>query len=299
MHTIVDVQGYFLPADTTTNGGFYTPIAPLRSTDTRSRPICVADGACHGLGPVPAGTELRNTSAAPAGTMATVANLTVVGGAGTGYLTADTCASLIPGPQSRSIINFANNDTVANLAVVPSVATGAGAEFCTYSPNSLHEIIDVQGYFGPYSAGSLGFLPRTPTRLVDTRNCWVDPATRVQRCGQRNTAGSVVRITAPAGANAVVVNLTAIDPQSAGYVTADSCGTMVAGPQSQSNLNALVGSVVANMAIVPVGADGTFCIYVSSSMHLAVDLMGTFADTGGMQFVPVTPVRVHDSRVPV
>ena len=75
-------------------------------------------------------------------------------------------------------------------------------------------------------------------------------------------------------------------------------GIVVAGPQSQSNLNALAGSVVANMAMVPVGADGTFCVYVSSSMHLAVDVMGTFSATGNQLYVPVTPLRVHDSRQP-
>jgi len=120
----------------------------------------------------------------------------------------------------------------------------------------------------------------------------------VQRCGQRNAAGSIMRIKAPDGARVAVINLTAIDPQAAGYVTADACTKMVAGQQSQSNLNALVGSVVANMAMVPVGADGTFCVYVSSSMHLAVDVMGTFSATGNLLYVPVTPLRVHDSRQP-
>ena len=290
IHTIVDVQGYFRTGNAATTTGFYTPISPTRSTDTRSRPICIPNAGCQGLGPVRAGTVVRSTSGAPAGAVATVANLTVVGGVGSGYLTADSCATLIPGPQSRSNLNFADNDTVANFAVVPSASTDAGAEFCTYSPNSLHEVIDVQGYFGPRNTGSQGFIVQTPSRLVDTRGCWTDPATQVQRCGRRNTAGSIMRVTAPPGANSVVVNLTSIDPQTAGYVSADACSNMVAGPQPQSNLNALVGAVVANMAIVPVAADGTFCVYVSSSMHLAIDLMGTFTTGEGLQFMPVTPV---------
>ena len=118
MHTIVDVQGYFKPAGTAGDGASYTPIAPVRSTDTRSRPICRPDAGCEGLGPVPAGTELRNSSVGPIGTLATVANITALGGAGTGYLTADACNTLVPGPQTRSTLNFAGNDTVdANLAV--------------------------------------------------------------------------------------------------------------------------------------------------------------------------------------
>jgi len=297
MHTIVDVQGYFKPA-AAGDGASYTPIAPVRSTDTRTRPICRPGAGCEGLGPVPAGTELRNSSAGPVGALATVANITAVAGAGTGYVTADACSTLVPGPQTRSTLNFAGNDTVANLAVVPSAVVDGGGAFCTYSPNSLHEIIDVQGYFGSPTADSLRYTSQTPARLVDSRSCWTDPVTLVQRCGQRNAASSIMRIKAPDGARVAVINLTAIDPQAAGYVTADACTKMVAGPQSQSNLNALVGSVVANMAMVPVGADGTFCVYVSSSMHLAVDVMGTFSATGNLLYVPVTPLRVHDSRQP-
>jgi hypothetical protein len=37
---------------------------------------------------------------------------------------------------------------------------------------------------------------------------------------------------------------------------------------------------------------------MSSAMHLAVDVMGTFAPGVGLQFLPITPVRVHDSRLP-
>ena len=298
MHTIVDVQGFFVPAPSTPTGSFYTPVTPQRSTDTRNKPICLPDAGCAGLGPIAPDTEISNVAAAPPGATATVANITAVGGSGAGYITGDACASLTPGPQTRSIVNFGNGDTVANFAVVPSVNTDQGAQFCTISPNGLHEIIDVQGFFGPASAASLSFALQTPARLLDTRQCWTDPVTKVERCAKRNPAGSIVRMKAPDGAKAVVVTLTSIDAQAAGYVTANACSSLVAGPQSQSNLNAVVGSPVANMAIVPVDADGTFCAYLSSAMHLAVDVMGTFVSGTAVQFTPVTPVRVHDSRLP-
>jgi hypothetical protein len=298
MHTIVDVQGFFAPSPSTPTGSFYTPVTPQRSTDTRTKPICVPDAGCAGLGPIAPDTEISNIAGAPAGATATVANITAVGGAGAGYITGDACATLTPGPQTRSIVNFGNGDTVANFAVVPSVNTDQGAQFCTISPNGLQEVIDVQGFFGPPSADSLSFALQTPARLIDTRQCWTDPVTQVERCGKRNPAGSIVRMKAPDGAKAMVVTLTSIDAQAPGYVTANACSSLVAGPQSQSNLNAVVGSPVANMAIVPVAADGTFCAYLSSSMHLAVDVMGTFVSGTAVQFVPVTPVRVHDSRQP-
>ena len=62
-----------------------------------------------------------------------------------------------------------------------------------------------------------------------------------------------------------------------------------------SNVNTVVGSGVANAAIVPVDPDGTYCVYVSDPMHVIVDLMGTFG-TSGLRFIAITPKRVHDSR---
>ena len=296
-HTIVDVQGFFSPGGTTATGYFYRQIEPLRTTDTRSQPICRPDAGCIGVGPIPAGTELRNAAPAPQGAVASVVNVTAVDGSGAGYVTADTCTSLIPGHQARSMLNFENRDTIANFAVVPSQVSNGKAEFCTYSPNALHEIIDVQGYFAPYVDGSLAFTPAPTTRVVDTRQCWTDPVTQVQRCGKRTMSGGVVRVQAPAGAKAVVVNLTAVDALAAGYVSAGSCADANLAT-SHSNLNAVVGAAVANMAIVPVAADGTYCVFTSSSMNIIIDVLGSFSEDGQLLFAPVSPVRVHDSRQP-
>ena len=296
-HTIVDVQGFFSPGGTTATGYFYRPIDPLRTTDTRVRPFCRPDASCLSVGPIPAGMELRNTTSAPLGAVASVVNITVVDSSGAGYVTADACDNLVPGHQTRSMLNFENRDTIANFAVVPTAESNGEAVFCTYSPNGLHEIIDVQGFFAPYADGSLAFTPQTTTRVVDTRFCWTDPVTLVQRCGKRSAAGSVIRVQAPAGAKAVVVNLTTVDALAAGYVSAGSCADANL-QNSHSNLNPVVGAAVANMAIVPVAADGTYCVFVSSSMNLIVDLLGSFSDDGQLQFAPVSPVRVHDSRQP-
>lgn len=297
MHTIVDVQGYFAPSSVSA-GNLYTPVTPQRATDTRTLPFCTPAGACVPNGPVIAETEIVIQSSAPVDAVATVANLTVNAPADRGYLTADTCSSLVPGPQSRSNLNFAFGDTVANLGVVPSVSTDQGVQFCTFASTRTQQIVDVQGFFAPAVQGGLGYTALTPNRVVDTRQCWTDPITSEERCQQINQGGSIVRARAPAGASAVVVNLTAINAVSGGYVTAASCDTLVAGPQSQSNLNAVVGAAVANLAIVPVAADGTYCVFVSATMHIAIDIVGTFSNAGTQRYLPITPVRVHDSRPP-
>jgi hypothetical protein len=102
MHSIVDVQGFFLPAADAPNGSLYTPVEPVRALDTRTDEYCTPDGTCHQAEQVPGGEEVRVTSPAPSTATATLANLTVTGSAAPGYLTADACASLQPGPQTRS-----------------------------------------------------------------------------------------------------------------------------------------------------------------------------------------------------
>ena len=70
-----------------------------------------------------------------------------------------------------------------------------------------------------------------------------------------------------------------------------------AGDQAKSNGNMAPGGISANIAVVPLDPDGSFCIYVSQAAHLVVDLQGSFSPAAELRFQPVTPVRVHDSRV--
>ena len=214
-----------------------------------------------------------------------------------GYLTADSCAGLVPGPQTRSSLNFSVGDTaVTNLAVVPTASTEMGAQFCTYSPRQVQETIDVNGFFAPASQGGLGFAATTPARVLDTRNCWTDPVGGAQRCNQVNAAGSTVRLKAPAGAAAVVLNLAAVGATTNATVTPAACSVFAANGATSPAVQASTGGSTANIAVVPVGPDGLVCVRVSAAMHLVVDLVGTFSTTADGRFVPVSPQRLLDTR---
>jgi hypothetical protein len=63
-------------------------------------------------------------------------------------------------------------------------------------------------------------------------------------------------------------------------------------------VQASAGGSTANLAVVPVGADGLACLKVSTAMHLVVDLVGTFSKSGDLRFVPVSPQRMLDTRPP-
>ncbi len=287
MDTVVDVQGYFVPSAVAgTSGSLLHVLPPRRLLDTRTDLFCTAGGACDRRGPVAAGTEMSITTPfVPADAVAMLTNLTVTAPTASGYVTADACASLQPGPQTRSNTNFVAGATVANLAVIPTATTPGGAQICTYTNATAQKVVDVQGWFSPaFVAGGWGFTSLPASRLLDTR------------AGERPAAGTVLRVQGPAGASAALVNLTLTDAKSAGYITADACSALVPGPQTKSNGNSTVGRITANVAVVPLDPDGSFCIYTSQPTHVVVDVQGSFSPAGDLRFVPVTPARRHDSR---
>ncbi len=299
VQTIVDVQGFFAPAASSAGGGnLLTTVAPQRLIDTRTQTFCAPNGTCGQRGPVAANTEIMlGTSAVPSNAVAMLANLTITGPTGAGYVTADSCATLVAGPQTRSNTNFTAGATVANLAVVPATAGSGGSQICTYTSATTQKAIDVQGYFAPAASGGWGYAPSpAPQRLLDTRACTTDPATGAQQCGQVQAAGSIVRVQGPVGASAALVNLTLTGAKQSGYATADKCSALAAGPQTKSNSNMTVGQIAANVAVVPLDPDGSFCVFLSQASHLVVDLQGSFSPGAPMRFTPVTPVRRHDSR---
>ena len=264
---IVDVQGTFSPSGTQR----FTSLAPTRVLDTRD---------AH-TDPLPAGSITRVTGAAPTGASAALVNLTMADGAWAGYVTADRCSALVAGPQTKSTGNHVAGRAVANMAVVPLDTDGS---FCIYNQSPVQLVVDTQGYFS--ATGPLRFTSVAPDRVADTRLSGT-PA-----------AGTIVRVAsgAPAGTTAVLANLTMVGADGAGYITADRCSTLVAGSQQTSSGNHDAAAAVANLAVVPVDADGTFCVYVQRAVDLVVDVQGTFSVAGQLGFTPVAPVRVLNTH---
>lgn len=132
------------------------------------------------------------------------------------------------------------------------------------------------------------FTPLTPVRLIDTRN-----GTGTARLPMGAGCTLVVDPNLDPAVTAVAVNLTSVRPLKSGSVTAYACG--VTRPQA-SAVQAVAGRVVAGTAIVPLGADGTFCVYTASATELLVDLFGSYSPATGVKFQPVTTTRLYDSR---
>ena len=108
--------------------------------------------------------------------------------------------------------------------------------------------------------------------------------------GKTLTSASGGTLTIPSGATAVSINVTAVTPSSAGFVTVWPCG--VTRPLA-SNLNFVAGDVRPNGVIAPVGTAGSVCLYSLSEVDLIVDVAGWFV---GNAFTGATPQRLVDTR---
>lgn len=267
-HVIVDVVGYYSFGTSEVSPGMTAPTTTAslgRVLDTRNSGSVPANGS---ITVTVTGFEDETLGTA-------LANVTVVDAAAAGHLTAD--------PLDRtSLVNYARGDTVANLAYLP-IPDGRTVTLYNRSTGPIDLIVDIANEFYaddapradgvPLYAGRFVSLPSR--RLVDTRINLGAP-------GPVPSDGSFrVPIEGlPADATAVVVNLTTTEPTAPGSVTAWATGT----PEpSTSNVNVALGRSVANLAVVPVGADGSITVMSHNvgRVQLIVDVAGYYAGTAG------------------
>jgi hypothetical protein len=90
------------------------------------------------------------------------------------------------------------------------------------------------------------------------------------------------------------VNVTAVEPQSAGFVRVHPCD---ADPPRTSTLNFAAGQTVANTTIAALNDGGQLCVWTSARTDLLVDVTGWLGPTGTQQFTPIGPERAVDTRV--
>ena len=281
VHEVVDVQGFFVPATQAGAAGFVS-IDQQRVLDTRDTNTRLPGGAASAL------PSLGNI---PAGAIAVLLNATVVAPLAPGFLTADSCARLNATGPTSSNVNFATSSIVANLAVVPQVGAATPASACMWPSVPTHLVVDTQGAFVPDIG--LGFSLVGPARLIDTRGCTDRVGTQV--CNKRLGDAQMLSVTGAHG-TAALVNLTLTDTVGDMFAVVDRCDVLAAARPLRSNSNSGFGRTVANMAIVPLEADGSFCVWVSRSTHVIVDIQGVFEAQGTLRFVAQTPTRRLDTR---
>jgi hypothetical protein len=175
----------------------------------------------------------------------------------------------------------ANNEPVSARCNLASAVVITGATPSTSTPP-------------PGAAGS-GYVPLTPARIEDTRTgagtlpAALGPgaAVAVQVAGR----GGV-----PAGASAVVVNVTVTQPTAQGYLTLYPDGS----PQPPTaDVNFTSGRTVASLVVVKLGAGGRVAMFNSGGdTHVIYDVAGYFVGGAGNagRYQPLAPARIADTR---
>ncbi len=190
-----------------------------------------------------------------------------------------------PGSSNRVTLgNRTNPNTLLNNGRMSGVQMQVTSTGCANPATAA---------LGVNSAGT--FQPVTPSRLLDTRTTGTvgpEGSIDVQATGQ----GGIPAVSA---VDAVVVNVTAVQPTSSGFATVYPQGT----PEpTASNLNFRGAvSAVANLAVVEVGATGALTIANNAPgrTHYLVDVVGYYkkaAQSAGVRFTPQTPQRILDTR---
>ncbi|MCU1221343.1 MAG: hypothetical protein JWN42_2540, partial [Candidatus Angelobacter sp.] len=268
----------------------FVPVTPCRLADTRN-----AAGAFGG--PFLAAKSTREfdipngTCSIPATAQAYSINATVVPHGTLGFLTAFPCGQPLP---LASTLNAIDGRIKAAAAMVPA---GTNGGLCFFSTNDTDLVLDINGYFVPNtSTTALAFFPVTPCRLVDTRLATAP-------LGGPSLAATAARTfpilsgpcNLPATAKAYSMNFTAVPKGPLGFLTTWPAG------QTQplvSTLNANLGGITANSAIVPAGTNGDISVFVSNTSDVVIDVNGYFAPpaAGGLSLYALTPCRVLDTR---
>lgn len=263
------------PAVSAPNGLALTAIAPQRLVDTRSGLGGQARLAAGGIVRVP----VAGRPGIPADARAAVANVTLVSPDAPGFATVYPCTAQVP---DVSVLNHLTGQTVANNTIA---ALSAAGELCVYTSAGADVLVDVTGWLGP--SGSSRLVPLGPSRVVDTRSAL--GGTR------RVAAGSTTRFdlsaALPPRSTAIALNLTAVTPSQAGFLTAFPCER---GRPDTSSVNFAAGETRPNNAVVATG-DGSICVYADTSTDLLIDVTGAFGPNG-LGLVPVDPVRLLDTR---
>lgn len=180
-----------------------------------------------------------------------VAHVTVTQPDAAGFARVFRCGSVEP---ETANLNFAAGETIATTTVVET----AQGSLCVSASTATHIVVDIEGTFG--DAGKLGFAPRVPTRILDSRDEGAPTTSFRFR----------VPNLAPGTATAAL-HLTAADVASAGFVTATDCS---APSSATSTVNVEANQVRTSLSFVPISPEGEVCVTSTVPVQLIADLVG-------------------------
>lgn len=271
----------------------YNAISPKRLVDTRAGQSTI-DGQDVSSGYLGPGETIRvevlGRAGVPlTGVSAVALNVTVVSPSASGWLTVFPTGEAVP---QASNLNFSPGAVIPNMVI--SKVGNDGSISITNPQGNTNIIVDIAGWFPTQGA----ITPLTPARLLDTRGYGtVDGQNTFGKVAQGGQV--VVPITGRAGVPnsgvaAVALNVTVVEPTASGWLTVYPTGESI---PTASNLNFTAGTVIPNMVIAKVGANGSISISNPvGATHILVDIAGWFPTGGAL--TPLSPARILDTRGP-
>lgn len=260
---VVDVVGY-VPADSR-----YTPVGPARLLDTRFDAGDTIDGLFEQGGIRQSDTELALDVAGRGGVsddaVAVVVNVTAVKPVSIGYVTVHPC---LPEEPTAASLNFEPGVNRGNEIVAQLDDQG---RICLYTFGSAELVVDVVGQLTDENV----YEPVPPARLIETREVLTGTIDGEQEAIGRLTDRQTLTVRAggragvPAGADSVIVNVTAIRPDLRGFITVWDCAGAM--PLAAS-LNYITGEIVGNELVVALD-DDEFCVFTNRATDLTVDVV--------------------------
>jgi len=260
-HLVVDVTGVFLDTSEPVSAGRFVPTSQTRLLDTRT----TGDRNSGDL-------NVTLPPTIPSDAIAISATLTVVGVSSPGYL------SVRPPGTSLSASSVLNADRLNSTRAVTLIVPISAGAFILHRSMPADVIVDITGWFtGPEAPPSTDglFVPVSPQRVYDSR-----------ATNEALHPGGVIEVPfSTIEADAVAINVTAVDTLRPGYVSVFPAGTL---RPDTSTLNARWRLPTANLAIVPLGERG-LAFYSNTGTRLVVDLAGWFLGTPRPSDQPVPP----------
>lgn len=256
---IVDVNGYFVPDGRSST---FVPVPVRTRLLSATVPGAVAGNPAASSVTIP----VHGAGGIGSNAVTAVVNIGAISPTASGHLRVFPAGALLP---QASTHNFVAGDSRMNLVLV-NPGTSGGITVYNASPGSLTVTVDTVGFF--QSGPGLSFQPINPIRPLDTRSAGGAPLASGAHVEVAIRGFGVVPNSN--AVQAVVVNVAAVNPTGSGSIDVGPSGVSPALPWFTHP----AGENVANLALVPLGADGKIRLVNNSagSSHVIVDITGYF-----------------------
>ena len=261
--------------------GDFVPVGPVRSFDYRD----AGAGGAWGGG-VTRTIPVSGVAGVPSvGVAAVAVAVSVVAPTANGYVTVWPSGSAMP---LATAVNFVAGQTKTNLVKVPVDASGSISVFNFAGTTGI--TTDVVGFFVDESGTfthNQSFQSVTPVRVLDTRPTPVAGGGSVDAVVVGGSTG------VPATASAVEIQVEAVNPSAAGYLTVWATGST---RPVVSNVLFGKGQTIVTSAIAPVGAGGKISIFTNVPTDVVVDICGYYDAGAAGRFHAINTTRLFDTR---